>query len=371
MKVGIDARFLTHPQPGGFKTYTNSVVYSLAEAGDDNEYILYTDRPSEIGRSLPSNFKVQPVTAPHAVLREQWVLPLTMRHDGVDLAHFPCNTAPIMSDIPIVVTIHDAIPFRTPKSKKASFSVRQRLLYSYWRTVMLRAARHATMVLTVSRHAMADVVVVLGVPANRVSVVRQAIHPCFFAPPQGTPPAGVESSMRFLLAFASPDGRKNHLATIAAHSLITPAHPDLRLVLVCSHRDALTAIGSDRHVITVGPVSPDELVWLYRNADALVFPSLDEGFGLPPLEAMACGTPVVASTRGALPEILGECAITVDATSPASIAEGIRLLLEDSELRRTMIQRGLEYVSAFSRESMGRALVRAYARALHSTKEVS
>jgi glycosyltransferase involved in cell wall biosynthesis len=179
------------------------------------------------------------------------------------------------------------------------------------------------------------------------------------------PPAGIAPGSSFILAFASADGRKNHATAIEAYDVLAPEFPNLKLALVCSHPQVRDGIKRphDSGVIPVGPVSLQELIWLYRNALALVFPSFDEGFGLPPLEAMACGTPVVVSKAGSLPEVVGDCAVFADPCDAAAVAEGLKLVLTDGHLRSGLVSAGREHAARFSRENTGRELIAAYSQA--------
>jgi alpha-1,3-rhamnosyl/mannosyltransferase len=341
------------------------VVSALADTDGDNRYMLYTDRPSDDLRGLPANFSVRPVTGPNAVLREQVILPLVMQRDSLDIAHFPCNTTPVLFGPPMVVTIHDAIPLHRNDNHATHLSPKQRLLHAYWRAVMPRGTHRARLVVTDSRYALADLRVSLGIPLERMRVVPLAVDPVFTAESFCEPPEGMRAGDRFILAFASPDGRKNHVGAIEAFREIVGEYGDLSLVLVCSHSGVRAHLEHTCHdgVRPVGPISTRDLVWLYRNALALVFPSFGEGFGLPPVEAMACGTPVIASSAGSIPEILGDCAVTVDPRDSGSIARGIRSVLSDPALREDLKSRGLANADRFSRHSMGLALTAAYAEA--------
>lgn len=365
MKVGIDARFLTHPQRGGFKTYTSSVVSSLVEAGSDCRFVLYTDRPLRQRAPLPANFSVSPVTGRNAVIREQLLLPAVMERDEIDAAHFLCNTAPILFHRTMVVTIHDTIALREKPDRSTCMNRRQRLLRSYWRAVIPRCARRADLVITDSGYVRDDLHARLGIPAEKLRVVPLPIDPAFSQESSGCPPAGIAPGSSFILAFASADGRKNHATAIDAYDVVAPEFPNLKLALVCSHPQVRDGIKRphDSGVIPVGPVSFQELIWLYRNALALVFPSFDEGFGLPPLEAMACGTPVVVSKAGSLPEVAGDCAVFADPCDAAAVAEGLKLVLMDGDLRSGLVSAGREHAARFSRENVGRELIAAYSQA--------
>lgn len=368
MKVGIDARFLTHPQRGGFKTYTRTVLSALAEADSECEYVLYTDRPADIPLARHANFTVRPVPGPNSLVREQLLLPLVMKRDRVDIAHFPCNTAPILFGPRMVVTVHDTIALRDTKYSDQS-SIKQRFLNSYWRAVTPRCARKADLVITDSEYVQRELERDLGLPAERMRVIPIAVNPAFLQQGHAVPAAEIDPGTQFILAFASPDGRKNQVGAIEAYRSVAAECPGLKLVLVCSHPGVRTSIRPDDGIVPLGPVPLGELLWLYKNALALVFPSLDEGFGLPPLEAMACGTPVVVSKAGSLPEVVGDCAVFVDPSDVSSIAEGIKLILSNQALRTRLIRDGRQHAARFDHVSMGRKLVAAYSEAAHGMRE--
>jgi glycosyltransferase involved in cell wall biosynthesis len=370
MKVGIDARFLTHPQWGGFKTYTSSMVDALALTDSRNMYILYTDRPAT-SICLPSNFEVKPLLCRNSIVREQFVLPFVMRKDVVDVAHFPCNTAPMILSPQMAVTIHDAIPFRKLACGYRLSDWKVRLLTAYWRTAIRRCARIANVVITDSRYSMAQLSKYVELSPNRLEIIPPAVKPIFFKGVSAQPPSELDSQSQFLLTFASSDGRKNHEGSILAYQEVRKHFPTLKLVVVCSHkrvRSVLLEKGVEG-VLPIGPVHIEELVWLYANAVALVFPSFDEGFGLPPLEAMASGTPVIASQTGSLPEVLGDCAVLVNPYDPASIAQGVKHVLTDADLREELVEKGKERASNFTYEQLGYKLVSAYRRAALNTND--
>ncbi len=384
MKIGIDARFLTHPQRGGFKTYTSSLVSALARASadlDGHRFILYTDRDADVPIDLPSNFRLCPVGGSFP-LREQVFLPLRMMADGIDVAHFPCNTAPIKYRRPMVVTIHDAIAVR--RREIGGLSAKGKALHAYWRLVIPKSAEKASLVITDSKAAAADLRVMLDIPLSRMRVVYLGIDPGFCTdnglrgapgigprsdasdPIRVDPVPGIEPHERFLLGFAAVDGRKNEAGVMAAFRLISDEFPGLRLALVCSTPETRSRIREFGHprILPVGPLPVEQLRWLYRHARALVFPSLDEGFGLPPLEAMASGTPVVASRRGSLGEVLGDCAVFVEPSDEQSIAQGIRTILND-EVNHRLRSAGLDHVEQFTWERMAQDTMRIYWEAAH------
>ncbi|MHB0999873.1 MAG: glycosyltransferase family 4 protein [Armatimonadota bacterium] len=368
MKIGIDARFLTHPQRGGFKSYTNAVVNALKDADHDNEYILYTDRPSNNNIDLPHNFTVKPVTASNGIIREQLLLPSVMQGDGIDLAHYPCNTAPIAKGPKMLVTILDAIPLR-PQNENAG-GMKHRLLSTYWRTVIPRCAHRAKMIVTCTNYTKIDLSDRIGLPIDKIRIVPLAVDPVFFNAAEISCPPEISPNEYYLLAFASSDPRKNHTSAIQAYRSIVQSYPGLKLVMVCAHKDVKTQIADSAPVgvLPIGPVKLMELLWLYRHAQVMIFPSFEEGFGLPPLEAMASGTPVVASNASCMPEVLGTSVVYADPSQPETIASGVHKIFSDDNLKRSLSIQGREHASRYNRENMGRLLVSAYSEALNGSE---
>ncbi|MEN6371579.1 MAG: glycosyltransferase family 1 protein [Armatimonadota bacterium] len=355
MKIGIDTRYLSHPQDGGFKTYTQNIVHGLAELDHENEYILYTDRP---GVESHDNFRVKIVSGP-APVREQVLLPLAMARDKVDIAHFPCNTGPFVPYCPMVLTIHDLIPL-LQREKDRRMPRKMRMFNSYWRKVMPRAARRASRIITISEASKSDIQRMLNIPEEKISVVPTGLNPDFHPITDSALLERVRETHglpeRFILGLVSSDPRKNCLGIVGAAGLASSELDRIGIVLICASPEA-RAMAVDiacRHqshlprMVLLDPVSRQDLTAIYTLADVLVFPSFYEGFGLPVIEAMACGTPVVTSNVSSMPEVAGDAAVLVDPNDTEAISRGLLELLNDKKLREKMIRRGRERAAEFS-----------------------
>jgi glycosyltransferase involved in cell wall biosynthesis len=367
LRIGIDARHLTHPQQGGFKSYTQSLVAAIAKVDRQNDYFVYTDRPSDEITELPDNFRVRIIQGSLPV-REQIAMPIALARDHVDVAHFLSNTAPLLARFPYVLTVHDVIPCLPEAAPRDGVGRKARMLDRYWREVIPLAAARAARIVTVSEFSSSDIQRVLHVPEERIQVLHNGIDPAFRVMDSESCAqtlAGYQlSGEQFILGFLSKEARKNSAGTISAFRLVADKVPGLGLVLVSGSRDdaEVTAEATLRDTrITVLRRAPQEtLVSLYNSAVALVFPSFSEGFGLPVLEAMACGTPVVASNIGSLLEIAGDAALLVDPANVNGIAQAMLAVISNERLRQSLRTKGFERASMFSWEETARRLIRTY-----------
>jgi glycosyltransferase involved in cell wall biosynthesis len=379
MKIGIDARFLTHPQPGGFKTYTHNLIAALAEIDTVNEYILYTDRPLE--HALPftnaPNMQVCIVagTLPMVGMpwREQFGLSRYARRDQLDLLHSPCLTAPLRLECPSVVTIHDTIWLDAkPTMRCGKLFSKRALMRWYYRSIPRHATQRAAAIITVSNASKQAIIQRLQVPAARVFVTYEAAGHLF--QPVDEPARIVAVRQRygvpstFILAIGSADPRKNLAMLLQAYARL-PAQVQMQyaLAIVWTH-NALApelaaqaeALGIRQRLHFLQRVPDEDLAVLYSAATTFVFPSLYEGFGLPLLEAMRCGTTVVSANNSSLPEIAGDAAVLVDAEDSQALANAIARVLGEPALRKILIQRGHDRAASFSWAACAQHTVRIY-----------
>ena len=379
MRIGIDARFLTHPQLGGFKTYTENLVAALARVDLENEYFLYTDREySNIIDLLGnSNFhgRVVPSSMPYFGVpwREQVSLARHAAKDQLDLFHSPCLTAPLGIRCPMVVTVHDmiwAFPERYSHSK--SVSVKRRLMEVYNRLVPKYAIKRAKAILTVSNASRESILEAMQVNPNNLFVTHEAPNPVFNQVKDEKVIVAIREKYglpeNFILAIGSADPRKNIRGLAQGYSKLPyDLKEQFRLVIVWTHSflaGEMSGILEDLHIADhvhfLGSVPNEDLLLLYNAASLFVFPSLYEGFGLPPLEAMACGAPVIAADNSSIPEIVGDAALLFNADDVDEISGVMKRVLMNDPLRLSMSEKGIERAANFSWDKCARETLAVY-----------
>jgi glycosyltransferase involved in cell wall biosynthesis len=364
VRIAIDARKL---HDFGIGTYIRNLLKHLALIDRETEYVLLCRAQDvKVADQLGPNFRavVEP-SRPYS-LAEQVMLPARLVAQNVSLLHEPHYVLPPLVPCRAVVTIHDCIHLMFPQY------LPNRLAYGYARTNLWAAARRAERIFTVSESSKADILRYCDVPAERIIVVYNAIDERFATPPDPEAVERVRERYRLNGPFALYAGNikphKNLERLIDAFDLVRRGgYERLELLIIGDQiskfprlRRAVDRHKLHKHVRFLGFVADDTLAALYRLATVFVFPSLYEGFGLPPLEAMASGTPVVTSNRSSLPEVVGDAAVLVDPYSASSIADGIQQVLSDASLRQTLSARGLARARDFSWEASIRRIHEVY-----------
>jgi glycosyltransferase involved in cell wall biosynthesis len=348
MLVGLSLLTLVPGISGGSETYARALCRALAGVGEHEYEALVPTLAVDAGGGLPSVVAAgyPAATSTSGRLRAMggtWLRAGTLRrHLGrADVVHYPLTVPVPPARAPTVLTLLDVQHLDLPELFPRGERLVRRLAYD-------RAARGAGHVVVISEWVKGRVVARLGLDPDRVHAIHLGVdHERF------TPDASVAREP-VLLYPARPWPHKNHARLFEAFTRIRAERPELRLVLTGVGHDA-TALPDG--VETWGGVSTDELVSLYRRASALVFPSLYEGFGLPPVEAMSCGCPVASSDAGSLPEVVGDAAVLFDPRDPEAIAAGISEALDRADELR---ERGIARAAGFTWEATARAHDRVY-----------
>jgi glycosyltransferase involved in cell wall biosynthesis len=359
VRIAIDLRKL---HDYGIGTYVRNLVTELARQDDDARYVLLC-RPDdcEFVESLGARFESMPDRSANYSAREQITVPLALRRARVDLFHAPHYVVPPLTGCPFVVTIHDCIHLRFPQY------LPNRAAYYYARGMMTMAARRAQRVLTVSEASKDDILHFLRVPADKVEVIYNALDERLASAPTADDIGRVRDrfllTSPFILYTGNIKPHKNVDRLIEAFSILRRrGFEDVKLLIIGDEiskyqnlRRLVHRFQLHQKIRFLGFVPDATLSALYRLASVFVFPSLYEGFGLPPLEAMAAGAPVITSNVSSLPEVVGDAALLIDPLDAGAIADAMAQVLTDQALRASLIARGHERVKAFSwARSVGR-----------------
>ena len=368
MRIAIDARKVTD---FGIGTYLRNLIRHVLEF-DNNEYVLLGHRKDEaLLRSLHSNARIAFISAANYSFSEHLSIPWQLYRIGADLLHSPHYVVPLYTSCRTIVTVHDVIHLLFPQHLPS------RIAKHYAHFMIQRALSRSKLVVTVSNASKRDLLQLFEIEPEKILVIHNGIDAAMTRDVPNVELMRIRErfqlSGRTVLFVGNIKPHKNVERVISAFAKVREnlEFGDLNLVVV---GDDITRYPSlrravERHQVRAnvrffGFVPETTLVALYRAADVFVFPSLYEGFGLPPLEAMANGTPVVTSSISSLPEVVGNAALTVDPYNVDEIALAIQRILSDSECSARLIAAGLERVQHFSWKNAAKQLDQAYRRAL-------
>jgi len=355
VRIAIDARKL---RDYGIGTYVRNLLRQLARQDQATEYLVLCQEADRAAvPNLGENFRAVPERAGAYSMREQVTVPLDLRREGANLFHAPHYVLPPLTPCRSVVTIHDCIHLRFPQYLPS------RIGYAYAKASLWTATHRAAKVMTVSEASKRDILRYFHVPESRIDVIYNAIDDRFWEQPStediGRVRERYQLNAPFVLYAGNIKPHKNLDRLIEAFHLLRqdPNLKDVQLLIIgdeiskyASLRRAVHRHKLHKYVRFFGFVPDQTLAALYRLAAVFVFPSLYEGFGLPPLEAMASGTPVITSNVSSLPEVVGDAALMIDPYDPGAIAAAMRRVLEDSTLRAHLRTRGLARAREFSWE---------------------
>ena len=386
--VVLDARRI---RDFGIGTYIRNLVLGLGRIDTSNQYTLVVPEPSvQEFAGLPPNFQQAVYDKIETSPIRHLQFSLFLKKFKPQIFHQPLNAVPLWMPKPYIVTIHDmgSLLFET------GHGFRNNLQLYRLRRGLLRADQ----VIAVSAATRRDVESVLGIPSNRIRTIYNAPDPLFYSPNSlplkcvgeedvHNPPEMQRVLERyqihypFLLYVGRTNPHKNIPRLVEAFSVLRgqlndhPLYRDLRLIIIGDHisrhgslRQAVIQSKVEDSVRFLGFVPIETLRVFYQAASAFVFPSLYEGFGLPPLEAMACGTPVICSGSSSLPEVVGDAALIVNPENVFDIARGMRETLLDHDLRRRMIEKGFGQLRRFSWDTSAREVLETYEQVVERTR---
>lgn len=372
MKIGVDAS--TWNNRRGFGRFTRELLEAVLAADKKNEYLFFADRETAASGELPdvetivANTQISPMEAASAAgrrsVRDLWAMSRAVLRHKIDLFFFPAvySYFPIFNRAKIIVTIHDVIADRHSELVFPNAKLKM-----FWKLKQNMAIRQAHLILTVSEHSKREIIEYFKLPESKVRVISEAARSVF----QPISPNDemtetlsryhLQPNEKFLLYVGGISPHKNLSVLVEAFSEIVSDmnFSNVKLILVGDYKDdpffsAYPALkkqidesGLSDKVIFTGFIEDSELANLYNAATLVVLPSLEEGFGLPAVEAMACGAPVAASNRGSLPEVLGAAGRFFDPTNGQNMAEVILQILADDAVQKEMSRAGLARAQKF------------------------
>ncbi len=355
-RIGIDCRMLSW---GGIGRYTKNLIKNLAKLDQEREYILFLFKEDfNKLKNLPKNFKKREINIYPYSWAEQIIFPLILYKENLDLVHFTHFSLPIFYRRKFIVTIHDLTHLKYPGKKLTFF---KKIAYNL---VLLNATKKAEKIIAVSFATRSDLIKLLKIDPNKITVIYEGVEEHF-------KPLKIEKKP-FLLYVGVFREHKNLKRLIKAFKIVTEKIPDLKLV-IAGKKDKVyfpeiekevENLNLRRNVIFLGFVRESKLPYLYNRATLFVFPSLYEGFGLPPLEAMACGTPVICSNTSSLPEICEDAALFFDPLNEKELAKKILMLISDEKFRQELIKKGFKRVEKFSWRKCAKETLNLYQKCL-------
>ncbi len=361
MRIALDVSPLARNR-AGIGTYVAHLLTALVRVAPEHDYLLYTPH------TLPEKDRAFFESQPHVRIIHcpSVLMGLRARWDQIDIFHGLNFKLRGWGRYGGVVTIYDLSRDRLPLPSRKLFGQRR----SFLRTK--RTAQGASRVVTISTNSAADIVELYGVPRERIAIVSPAVSPEFypFSDPAAQAAVRARYGIRheaFVLSGSGTEPRKNIVGLIEAFGLAPRVREKLNLVVVGSMERGAEAIsaavrrhGLESAVIFPGHVPLEDLRVLYSSCALFAFPSLYEGFGMPVLEAMACGAPVVSSNASSLPEVAGDAALLVNPLDVEELAAAMTRVVEDTAFREDLRKRGTLRVKAFSWEQSARDLLRVY-----------
>ena len=373
MRIGIDYTAAIHQQ-AGIGRYTRGLVEVLAELGGKHEYVLFVaggkTQVPDFRLKIPDNFRVRRAPLSDRFWTIMWhrlrlPLPVDLFTGPVDVFHSPDYVLPPLRRGRKLVTIHDLSFLRYPEGAEPS-------LRRYLSRAVPHAVSQADLVLADSQNTRQDIIELLGVTPGKVEVLYPGVDDRFRSLKDEELLQRVRDlyglSSPFILSLGTLEPRKNLILLLDAYAALGAAGDMSHKLVIAGGKGWLyeglfrkvQELSLEKEVIFLGFVADEDLPALYNLAEVFVFPSLYEGFGLPPLEAMACGTPVITSRSSSLPEVVGEAGLMVSSTDSEALAQAMRSALDDPTVREDLARKGVQQAQKFSWQKAGQKLLTIY-----------
>ncbi len=367
MKIAIEAQRIFRTNKHGMDFVALEAIRCLQKIDKDNEYFIFVADGEDRCLEESPNMHIVSLHCPSYPLWEQWALPRAVKKVGADLLHCTSNTAPIFGKVPLVVTLHDIIFLEKQSGRNPSLY--QALGRIYRRFVVPKILPKCKKIITVSNFERQRILSSLGLDPEKVVAIYNG-YDLQFHPMEDykSVVSKYYEDGHYIFFLGNTDPKKNTAGTLKAYSeYVKKSNNPATLLLADIDTQAvkimLKEIGEEEIFSKIkfsGYIPNKDLPAIYNGATAFLYTSFRESFGIPILEAMACGTPVVTSNTSAIPEVAGDGAILVDPTNPSAIASALLRLEEDETFRKSSIEYSLERVKHFSWESTAKNMLDLY-----------
>ena len=367
MIIGIEAQRIFRKNKHGMDYVVLQEIKELQQIDTENEYYVFVKPGEDRCVESTKNVHIIELACPSYPLWEQWALPRAAKKYGVEILHCTSNTAPIWCNIPLVLTLHDII-FLEPRDKQ-NHSLYQNMGWLYRRLDVPRILNKCRRIITVSNFEMENIISKLGIPRERMAMIYNGYNN-WFKPIEDTSHVTQKyiADEGYFFFLGNTDPKKNTERTLVAYSKYLQ-QSDVKRKLLMADLDAEYLNGIiqrnhieniKEHILMPGYIVNSDLPYIYNGAFAFLYTSLRESFGIPLLEAMACGTPVITSNTSSMPEIAGHNAILVNPESSDEIAEMMLQLERDEDFYEKQKVIGLERAKLFSWRKTAEQLLALY-----------
>ncbi|APY09621.1 hypothetical protein BWZ20_07030 [Winogradskyella sp. J14-2] len=381
MRIGIEAQRLFRPHKHGMDRVALELIKNLQVLDKENQYFIFV-KPDEDHTAIEEteNFKIVEIEGGLYPIWEQVKLPKVVKSYNCDVLHCTSNTAPLNAKIPLITTLHDVI-FKEGSilsQLTTSASWYQKIGNLYRRLIVDAVVNKSHQIITVSNFEKQNISNVCGLDDSKIQTVHNGVNASFTTEISASKKDNVRKKYnlpnQFLLHIGNTDPRKNTARVLKAFNrYVNTLSKDTKLVLVGLDNTKLSIILknfdlenelADKIVLT-GYVSDEDLPVIFNLSEVFLFPSLREGFGIPIIEAMACGVPVITSNTSSMPEVAGDAALLVDPNNEKAIFEAIQKIQSNKIFKNELVEKGLKQYQSFSWENAAKKVLNIYQQFNH------
>lgn len=373
MRIAIEGQRLFRKRKHGMDMVALELIRNLMKIDKKNEYFIFVSPDEDRCLESTGNFKIIELNGGSYPTWEQFALPKAVSQYNCDILHCTSNTAPIKTKIPLIVTLHDIIYMESISLFRKAYTNYQKMGNMYRRFVVPVIMKHAKKIITVSNYEKNRIGDFFKINNNnRLVAIYNGVGEHFKPIDNKKLLNEIRNRYnlpeRYFFFLGNTDPKKNTKGTLKAYSdFVKKNGDDIKLVMLDYEEEALMSLLSEigdeeirKNIHLTGYVVNTDLPAIYNMCEVFLYPSLRESFGIPMLEAMRCGVPVVTSNTSSMPEVSGDAAIIVNPFKPEEITSGIEKILNNEDLRRELIEKGYKQAAKFSWKTMAEDVLKLY-----------